>query len=189
MPHSPMALGRKSANNLGRHRSQCADETGHPAGAVGKNWRTSGCPCRVNSQRDQAGRSLSRNHAVEFLGSTAAPAVVRRAPAPNARASGNSKRWVNSMPLSGARGRAPLRPGRERSPIQLPGYGSVSAVAMREWPLGAFILLFSAGERSRRGRRPGRSEPGDLVREPWKARIECCPIRGARAAAPWHRVR
>jgi len=73
--------------------------------------------------RSAAPRRGSRNHAVEFPGSTAAPAVVRRALAPNARAFGNTKWWVNSTPPSGTRGRVPLRPRRARSPTQLHGYG------------------------------------------------------------------
>jgi len=68
--------------------------------------------------------SLAVTMQLGSLGSTAAPAVVRHALAPNARAPENTKRWVNSPPPCGARGRAPLRPGRARSPIQRHGSGA-----------------------------------------------------------------
>ena len=64
------------------------------------------------------GNGLSRNDSVE-MGSTAAPAVVRRALAPNAGAPGRTKRFDILTRKSGSRGRDPLRPGRARSPNQL----------------------------------------------------------------------
>ena len=73
--------------------------------------------------RNRSPPSLDATMPLSSLGSTAAAAVVRRAPAPNARAPGNPQRWVNSTPPRGARGRVPLRPGRARSPIQRHGYG------------------------------------------------------------------
>jgi len=51
--------------------------------------------------------------------------VVRRALAPNARAPGNTKRWVTSTPPNGTRGRVHCA-GRARSSRQLPGYGLVA---------------------------------------------------------------
>ena len=63
------------------------------------------------------------NFPVPPPGSTAAPAVVRRALAPNTCAPENTKRRVNATPPSGARGRVPRHPGRARSPIQRQGYG------------------------------------------------------------------
>ena len=41
-------------------------------------------------------RCLNRNNAVEFLGSAAAAAAVRRARAPNPGAPGRTQRWVDS---------------------------------------------------------------------------------------------
>lgn len=53
------------------------------------------------------------------MGSTAAPAVVRRALALNPPALTPTKWWVVFARTRGPRGRGPLRPGRARAPIQL----------------------------------------------------------------------
>ena len=60
---------------------------------------------------------ILRNDAVEFLGSTAAPAVLRRARAPNPGAPGRPKRWLCfTRPVWAARAR-PTAPGAGALPL------------------------------------------------------------------------
>ena len=89
----------------------------------------------------------SRNEAVEFLGSAAAPAAVRRALAPNPGAPGRTKRWVDATRYEWVARARPTAPGAGALPNG-PARGAVTP------PSPFFRRRKHCGANGRRGRRP-----------------------------------
>jgi len=104
---------------------------------------------KVTQASHLPGERVSSSHASEMKGSTAAPAVVRRALASNPSAPARAKPSGSGCVPCGPRGRGPLRPRRARSPIPTASFRkSASTAVAAVAPSASFARTYPASARS-----------------------------------------
>ena len=89
---------------------------------------------------------LIRNHAVEFPGSAAAPAAVRRALAPNTEAPGRTKRWMDSLRHERAARARPTAPEAGALPKRTAWIRLMLAISLSEALRDAVAAFGDAGQ-------------------------------------------